>query len=345
MTSYVYLKTRLYQGRIRRRVLIFSATVVATITVVGLTALMLGDYPLTLAQTFSAVVGQATDHLANFFVRDIRLPRVLGAVLVGVSLGVAGAIFQALTHNPLGSPDITGFSVGAATGAVVQIIVFNTGPFATGVAAIVGGLLTGAIVFGFSRSSGINGIHFVLVGMGLSFILQALNTLLLVKAELSAAQTAQLWLAGSLHGIGWSQVGFLALVLAFLLPLTFAASGDLTIMTTGDDVASGLGVNVQAQRGRLLALGVTFTAVSVAVAGPIGFVALAAPQLARKISGTATAGVGVAALMGAVVVLVSDVIAQRLFAPTQLPVGVITGVVGGVYLMWILYREWKGHWA
>lgn len=302
---------------------------------------MLGDYPISVLQVIRSLLGISDDPLAQFFVRDLRAPRVVMAMLVGAALGVSGAIFQALTANPLGSPDITGFTVGAATGALVQIIIFNGGPLAIGTGAMLGGFATGAAVYLLSRSNGVTGTRFVLIGIGVAAVLQGVNALLVVRASLTAAQTAAQWLAGSFNATSWSGTITLGAVLALLLPSSLLLSRPLGVMLTGPDLAVGLGVRVDLRRVQLIALGVALVAVTVAAAGPIAFVALAAPQLARRLTQTSGPGLGGAALMGAFLVLTSDVISQRLFAPTQLPVGVVTGSLGGIYLIWLLSREWR----
>ncbi|WP_448854349.1 FecCD family ABC transporter permease [Corynebacterium frankenforstense] len=324
------------------RSLLFVGVTLAVTAAAAVLALSFGDYGLSFSETCRALVGTGGDPLAQYFVQDIRLPRVAAAVLVGACLGASGAIFQALTRNPLGSPDITGFTVGAAFGAVVQILLFNGGPLAVGLGALVGGAVTGGLVFRLSRAGGSQGTTFVLVGLGVSFTLQALLSLLLVKAELSAAQEAAHWLAGSFNAVSWPQVVFLSAALAVLAPAVALFSRELSVLVLGDEISAGLGVEIVTRRRQLLLLGVALCAVSVAVAGPIGFVALAAPQVARRVAASPGAAVGSAAVLGGALVLVSDVVAQRVIAPVELPVGVVTGVVGGVYLLWILFREWKG---
>lgn len=337
---HVMLRVGVVTLKMERRALIAGASTALACVVVSIGALMLGDYVLSPLQVFEALTGLGQDKLAHFFVRDMRAPRVVIALLVGAALGVSGCIFQNLSRNPLGSPDITGFTTGAATGALVQIIVFNGGPFAVAAGALVGGFTTGIVVFSLSRIRG-GDTTFVLVGIGMSFILQGVNSLLVVKASLAAAQTASQWLAGSLNATSWTVTATVALALGVLIPCAFANSRPLSVMMTGNELAVGLGVGVERTRTLLVFIAVILVAVSVAAAGPIAFVALAAPQLARRVSATAGAGLGGAALMGAFLVLSSDVLAQRLFAPVQLPVGVITGSLGGIYLMWLLAREWR----
>ena len=324
-----------------RRTLAVTGLLSAAIAAMIIFALMLGDYPLGPGDVIASLFGTGNDPLAQFFVRDLRAPRVVTALLIGAALGVSGAIFQTLTGNPLGSPDITGFTVGAATGALLQIIVFNGGPLAIGLGALFGGSATGIVVYLLSRSNGVTGTRFVLIGIGVAAVLQGLNGLLIVRASLTAAQTAAQWLAGSFNATTWGETMILVVVLIILIPCALALSRPLGVMLTGPDLAVGLGVPVDTRRIQLIIIGVTLVAVTVAAAGPIAFIALAAPQLARRLTRTSGPGLGGAALMGGFLVLTSDVISQRLFAPTQLPVGVITGSLGGIYLIWLLSREWR----
>lgn len=323
------------------RTLTVALAMVAAIAVIAVWAMTLGDYPISPAGVVRAVFGTGDDPLAGFFVQRMRAPRVVLAVLVGAALGISGCIFQSLTANPLGSPDITGFTTGAATGAILQIIVFDGGPVAVAVGAALGGFVTGALVLWLSGGAKASGIRFVLIGLGVSFIAQGINSLLVVRASLSSAQAAAVWLAGSFNATTWPQTAVIGAALVVLIPIGLACSRPLSVMTTGEDLATGLGVAVAKYRLALIAVGVLLVAVAVAATGPIGFVALAAPQLAKRVARPSGSGMLVAGLMGALLVLASDVIAQRIVAPTQLPVGVVTGVLGGAYLIWLLAREWR----
>nr|WP_304503737.1 iron chelate uptake ABC transporter family permease subunit [Corynebacterium lemuris] len=327
--------------RLESRTVAVTAVLTGLILALGCGALLLGDYPLTVGEALRALVGRSSDPLAEFFVQNQRVPRVLAAVLVGAALGASGAIFQGLSGNPLGSPDVIGFTVGAASGALIQIIVFNGGPVAIAFGALLGGFGTAALVYLLAWRGGLSGIRLVLVGIGVSSVLQGLNSLFIVRASLTAAQTAGQWQAGSFNATGWPTVWTIIATLVVLLPAALVLARPLDIMISGDDLATGLGVRVERRRLELLVVGVALVSMSVAVAGPIAFVALAAPQLARRLTRTGSVGIGVAAVMGGLLVLASDVVAQRLFAPTQLPVGVVTGTLGGIYLIWLLAREWR----
>lgn len=324
-----------------RRSVVVCAVLTTVVAALGVLALLIGDYPLTVGQALQALLGLGTDPLAQFFVQEQRLPRILAAVLVGAALAVSGAIFQSMSANPLGSPDIIGFTVGAATGALLQIIVFGGGSGAITVAALLGGFGTALIVYVLAYRQGLAGYRLVLVGIGVAAMLQAVNTLLVVRASLTAAQTAAQWLAGSFNASSWTDVAVVGGALVVLMPPAIVLGRRLTLMAMGDDLASGLGVRVERTRLWLVVVGVALVAIATATCGPIAFIALAAPQLARRLTLSVQVGLVPAALMGSALVLASDMVAQRLFAPTQLAVGVVSGSLGGLYLIWLLAREWR----
>lgn len=308
------------------------------LTALSCWALTLGDYPIPVDRVLAALAGTEPNRLITYYVSELRLPRVLLALLVGAALGLSGALFQNLTRNALGSPDITGFTTGAATGALAQILLFGGSPTGIALGALAGGAATGTLVFLLARGAGSSSLRFVLIGIGVAFVLHGINSLLVVRADLNAAQTAAQWLAGSFNGTTWGRVAWVTLGLGVVTPLLIVTSRPLSMLAVGDELAAGLGVNVTRTRTTMTCAGVTLVAVAVAAAGPIAFVALAAGPISRRLAGLAgaTAGLGVAGLTGALITLGSDIAAQRLFAPTQLPVGVVTGVIGGAYLLWLL---------
>lgn len=185
----------------------------------------------------------------------------------------------------------------------------------------------------------VTGIRVVLVGIGCSAALRAVNSLLIVKAPLEAAQRAQLWSAGSFSGVTITRLMPLLIVLGGVVVVCAVFAVPLGLVAMGDDVATGLGVRVRRTRVLLIVVAILLVASATSVAGPVAFVALAAPHVAHRLCGGGGVGFTSAALVGALLVLVSDVCAQRLVAPAELPVGVVTGVVGGIYLLWLLIRE------
>ncbi|GGQ55084.1 FecCD family ABC transporter permease [Couchioplanes azureus] len=287
------------------------------------------------------VLGGGGRRADRFIVLDLRLPRVTLALLAGAAFGMSGAVFQSLSRNPLGSPDVIGFTVGSATGAIVAILVLGTGAEGAAVGAVVGGTLTAAVVYGLAALGGSAIRRLVLVGIGVSAMLAAVNGYLLSRARLAEAQAAATWLVGTLNGRTWQYVRLLGIALLVLAPLLLILGRRLAMLELGDDSARSLGVRAAPTRPLLVLLAVAVCAVATAATGPIAFVALAAPQIARRLTGSATPQLVPAAVTGALVMVLSDFAAQRLLAPAQLPVGVVTGAVGGVYLAWVLSVQWR----
>lgn len=343
-SRYTVISLRRVSVRVHRR----SAAVVligfALLCALAVYSLTLGDYGLSAADSFRRLLGDdgpRDDFLGVYFVQSVRLPRMLAAVAVGAALGIAGRIFQTISGNPLGSPDIVGLSTGCATGALIAIIIMGSSPAVTGIGALLGGLASGAFILACAGGMRVTGIRVVLVGIGCSAALRAVNSLLIVKAPLEAAQRAQLWSAGSFSGVTIARLTPLLIVIAGVVAVCAVCAVPLGLVAMGDDIATGLGVRVRQTRVLLIIVAILLVASATAVAGPVAFVALAAPHVAHRLCAAGGVGFASSALVGAVLVLVSDICAQRLVAPAELPVGVVTGVVGGLYLLWLLIREVK----
>lgn len=323
--------------RLDPRATVTGAVLAALLAAVAVVALSTGDYTIAPLEVVQVLLGQG-ERAAEFIVVSLRLPRILTAMLVGAALGVSGGVFQRLSGNPLGSPDVIGLTQGAAAGAVLQILYVRGGMLATSVWAVAGGVGAALAVYLLAYRGGVHGARLVLVGIGLGAVLRAAISYLLTRAQVEDAQAAAVWLVGSLNNRGWEHAAAAGVVVALLLPATLALGRRLSLLELGDDTARALGLAVEQTKRWLLLGGVALAAVATAAAGPIAFVALAAPQLARRVSGAAGAGLGGAGLMGALLLLASDLVAQRLLAPTQLPVGVVTAAAGGIYLAWLLTR-------
>ncbi|MDI9894696.1 iron chelate uptake ABC transporter family permease subunit [Rhodococcus sp. IEGM 1381] len=333
----VRLRDRI-DGRIDIRTVAVCAALLLVTAVVAVVAVGTGDYYIPPNEVLAAVFGDSS-RITEIIVMEWRFPRVVLAFLFGAALGVSGAVFQSLTRNPLGSPDIIGFATGAYTGALVVILTLGGGYYQTGAGALVGGLATAAAVYLLAYKRGVQGFRLIIVGIGVSAMLASINTWLVVKADLAEAIAAAVWGAGSLNGLGWAQVWPALAVSAVIAPCLAVLSRRLPMLEMGDDAARALGVRAEPTRLMLVFLGVALIALVTAAAGPISFVALAAPQLARRLTGTSGVAMVPAACMGALLLVVGDVVAQRVFAPTQLPVGVVTVSVGGAYFVWLLARE------
>ncbi|MDI6956684.1 iron-enterobactin ABC transporter permease [Pantoea sp. Pa-EAmG] len=301
-------------------------------------ALTRGALPITAEQVWQALRGQGAANV-QLIVVEWRLPRVLMALLIGAALGVSGAIFQSLLRNPLGSPDILGFNTGAYSGVLVALVLFNQSITAMTGAALIGGIATAALVYLFAWRNGVETFRLIIVGISVRALLMALNAWLIISASLESALSAGLWSAGSLNGITWAKTPPVVTVLLLSLLLVALLTRRMRLLEMGDDTACALGVPVERSRLWLMLLGVLLTAASTALAGPISFVALLAPQIARRLCGGGKGALWLAALCGALLLCAADYAAQHLFLPYQLPVGVITASLGGLYLIALLVRE------
>jgi iron complex transport system permease protein len=316
-------------------VLLLVAALAASVVLIGT-----GDFPITAGDVLRTLVGDGNAG-QEFIVNELRLPRVLVGLLVGASLGLGGALFQALSRNPLGSPDILGLGQGATAGALVVIVLFSGSATQVTAGALVGGLGTGLAIYLLAWKRGVHGYRLVLVGIGMSAIMTAVNGYLLTKADLVDAARAVVWMTGSLSGRDWAQVWPLLALCAVLVPLVLANARGLRMMEMGDDISYALGVRVERVRLLLMLAAVLLTAAATAAAGPVSFVALTAPQLARRLTRSPGPNLLPSLCMGAALLVTADWISQRVFGADQLPVGVVTGVLGGVYLLWLLVTERK----
>lgn len=242
-------------------------------------------------------------------------------------------------RNPLGSPDVMGFNTGAWSGVLVAMVLFGQDLTAIALAAMVGGIVTSLLVWLLAWRNGIDTFRLIIIGIGVRAMLVAFNTWLLLKASLETALTAGLWNAGSLNGLTWAKTSPSAPIIILMLIAAALLVRRMRLLEMGDDTACALGVSVERSRLLMMLVAVVLTAAATALAGPISFIALVAPHIARRISGTARWGLTQAALCGALLLLAADLCAQQLFMPYQLPVGVVTVSLGGIYLIVLLIQE------
>ncbi|MEU1606239.1 FecCD family ABC transporter permease [Micromonospora matsumotoense] len=320
--------------RWRGRSLVVGLGATALAVVLGVLAIGGGDYPMSPADVLRTLTGGGSP-AEDFIVGELRLPRLVTALAVGAALALSGAILQSLVRNPLGSPDVLGVTQGAATGALI-VVVAGGGTLLLSGAALLGGLATGLLLWAVAGRHGLHGYRLVLVGIGTTAILTGVNGWLLTRAPLMDAARAVLWLTGSLDGRGWAQAVPLLGLLALLTPVVVGTARALSLIELGDDTATALGVPVSLVRQLLLGAAVLLAAGAAAAAGPVSFVALVAPHLARRLTRAPGPNLAAAAGIGAVLLLAADLAAQRAIDGHQLPVGVVTGLIGGAYLVWLL---------
>lgn len=311
-----------------------TALVLAALALAGATLLWPGA-GVTPDKALAALTGSDAG-FAETVVLQWRLPRVLSAAAVGAALAVSGALFQALTRNPLGSPDIIGFNTGAYTGVLAALLLGHSGFGAVSAGALLGGAAAAGVVAVLSWRQGFDGLRLILVGLGVSMMLSALNRWLILRGDLETALSAATWGAGTLNGLRWETALPACAVLTVLLALSAGAGQALSVLGLGEDASVTLGLRRTAPRVLILAAGVLLTAVCTALAGPISFIALAAPHIAQRLTRSPRPHLASTAAAGAALLLLADLCAQRLFAPVQLPVGLVTVTLGGLYLMVLL---------
>ncbi|ALG10997.1 FecCD family ABC transporter permease [Kibdelosporangium phytohabitans] len=266
---------------------------------------------------------------------ESRIPRIVLAMVVGAALGLAGALLQGVSRNPLASPDVIGVSQGA--GLAASIVIVSGAPIAVlPPLALLGGLGAAAIVLLFGS---VRGNRFVLAGIAVAVALRALTEIVIVGAAPIDGQRAQIWIVGTLAGWGYDEALVIAVVIAVLTPVLLWAGRALDTSALSDDVAMAIGVRVGPRRLVMALSGVVLAAFAISQVGAVDFVALAAPQIARRLAKAERPPLFCAAVTGALLTVAADTAARTLFAPNQLPVGVMTAAFGGLYLIWLLVRR------
>ena len=306
------------------------------------TSLSVGAYTLPLPDLIQTLLrqGAASD---NFIIFRLRMPRVVLAVLVGAAFGVAGALFQTLLRNPLASPDIIGISGGASVAAAFSVLILGLSGASVSLAAFLGAVIVAAGIYLLAWRGGVTGFRFVLIGVGVAFMVQAVLGYLITRGDVREVQQALVWMVGGLGGASWPDIAVIAVALAVLFPLVAVFSPRLAILQLGDDAAGGLGVRPEKSRLLILLLAVALVAVATAFVGPLAFVAFVSAPIARRMLGTGGLALIPSALIGAVLVVAADLLAQHLLpGEVQVPAGIVTGLVGAPYLLWLLATTNRG---
>lgn len=301
----------------------------------------LGEYRIAPVDVVRTVLGLGTDNPDHaFIVSTLRLPRMLVALLVGLALATSGTIMQGLLRNPLASPDVVGVSAGASL-AAVSLIVLTSGVPATALsaAAFIGATVPALVIYLVARSRRGTSLRLILVGVGVAAIAHALTMTMIGFGRILQVSQALVWMAGSVYGRSWDYVWPLLAWLALCLPVAWLSARHLNTLNLGDDVARGLGSRVDLHRGALLLVAVALAAAAVAAAGAVGFVGLMAPHLARRLVGPSHEGLlPTAGLAGGLLVMLSDLLGRTIFAPVEIPCGIITATVGAPYFLYLLSR-------
>ncbi|MGD2183701.1 FecCD family ABC transporter permease [Lusitaniella coriacea] len=312
------------------------------LVVAMVTSVSYGEYAIAPLDVIKTLIGIETANPGDAFaIRTLRLPRTLVAFLAGVGLAMAGTLTQGITRNPLAAPSIIGVNAGASLAAVTVLVLLPNVPFSVLPFAAFGGALgVSLLIYLFAWQGGSSPLRLVLVGVGFSLIGGAFTSVIVTLGQINLASQALVWLAGSVYGRTWEQVIALFPWIAICGVLALCWARELNVLHLGDDTARGLGSWVEGQRGFLLLLAVALAGASVATAGTIGFVGLMAPHLSRQLVGSTYQEIlPTAALMGGAIVVLADLLGRLLFAPIELPCGIITAIIGAPYFLYLLIRD------
>ncbi|MEZ5087882.1 MAG: iron chelate uptake ABC transporter family permease subunit [Tessaracoccus sp.] len=321
------------RGRRRRIIMVFLAAAIVTLFVVSL---MVGNTFYPLGDVWKVILGEHVDG-ASFTVGRLRLPRAVLAVVAGLSFGLGGVTFQTMLRNPLASPDIIGISSGASAAAAFAIIVLGLSGTGVSVFAIAAGLGVAIAVYLLSFRSGVAGTRLILIGIGIAAMLDSLTSYFLSKAPQWELQEAMRWLMGSLNGARWETNLPAIVALVVFAPVLLGQARNLSALRLGDDTAAALGVRTERTRIILIVSAVGLIAFATAAAGPIAFVAFLSGPIAARIIGPHGSPLVPAALVGALLVLLADLLGQYAFG-SRYPVGVVTGALGAPYLVYLIIR-------
>ncbi len=322
-------------GRARRRRTILSV-LIGLIVAVFAVSLMFGHTFYPPAEVWRVIVGDP-DAAGAFTVGELRLPRAITAVVVGLCFGMGGVTFQTMLRNQLASPDIIGITAGAGAAAAFAIIVLRLTDTQVSMLAIAAGLGVALLVYGLSFRQGVVGTRLILVGIGIAAMLDSVTAYLLSRAGEWDLQQAMRWLAGSLNGTTWGAAATVTAAFVVLAPVLFLNARNLGALRLGDDTASALGVRVDRTRVLLIVAAVGLISFGTAAAGPVAFVAFLSGPIAARVFGGQGSMLLPAGLVGALLVASADFAGQWLLG-TRFPVGVVTGVLGAPYLVYLIVR-------
>jgi iron complex transport system permease protein len=338
-----------FSFRMDKRVPLVALTIMVFTVIVLVLSVSYGEYnipPLDVVNTILDT-NQAHPDYANFrlVVHTFRLPRIILAFLIGAALAASGTIMQGITRNALADPYLLGVSGGAGLAAVTLIVWVKNAPIGLLPGAAFGGaMLTATAIYLLAWKNGsTTPLRLILIGIALEAVIGSITTVMLVFGNINDVQQAYVWLTGSVYGRNWEHVHALGGWLIVFLPLAFLTARQLNTLGLGDDTAKGLGLRVEWQRVVLMVISVALAAAAVAVAGTIGFVGLVAPHVTRRLVGPSHEGLlPISALFGGALLVLADLIGRLVIAPSELPIGVVTAMIGAPYFLYLLYKGRNG---
>ncbi|MEU7043610.1 iron ABC transporter permease [Streptomyces varsoviensis] len=330
----VVLRTGTLSWLFPRRAALVSVGLALVLAVIVALATLASSTGLSAADTLGGLLGTG-DRMTVLLIQDFRLPRVLVGLMVGAALGVSGCLTQTLAGNRLATPDIIGVNEGATAAVVASVVGSSTAMVGDWWLGPLGAIGAAIVVVACAGGAGTRGYRVLVVGIGVSTLVGAVTDLVMSRQNENTAGGVFLWSVGSLNGRDYTVGRPLLLCLVVLIPLALIAGRRLDVMRFDDDMAAALGVDIRLVRGLTLALAVALAGVAVGIGGPIAFVALASPILASRLYGPTRVPVIGSALVGAGLIAAADALG-RVIAPVEIPVGVVTSVLGGPFLLWVL---------
>lgn len=343
MSKYISFRNRsdTFSFQLEKRALAVFFALACLFLLLFLVGLSIGSSIIHPVNVVKHLLGYGTGEY-SFVIQTLRLPRMVLSILVGAALGVAGLILQGVVRNPLGSPDIIGITGGASFAAVLFITYFADTvsikwlPFV----AILGAGIVSLLIFALAWKKGISPFRLILIGIGMSSILGAMTTMMIVFGNTYTTSQAYVWMTGSVYGANWENVKSMLPWALILIPLTLFFSKTVNAQGLGDSVALGLGVRLQLHRFILLLISVALAGSAVAYAGGIGFVGLMAPHISRMLVGQSFGSlVPISAMTGGLIVMLADTVARTAFLPLDLPAGVFVSGIGAPFFIYLLYRN------
>ncbi|MER1998835.1 MAG: iron chelate uptake ABC transporter family permease subunit [Lysinibacillus sp.] len=320
----------------KRQYVLMTAILVALCIMLSIAMLMLGNTIYPFSDVLRALFGEQIKGV-SFAVSTIRFPRLLAGIFAGFAFGVGGYIFQTMLRNPLANPNVIGITAGSSAAAVFCIIVLQASSTVISIAAVIGGLLTVLVIYMLSKGSSFSIGRLILIGIGIQAMLNAFISYLMIIGKSQDIPTAMRWLSGSLNGAKLESVLPLMAIIIICLPILLYFSKDLEMLELGEQAATALGINTNKTRIILMVAAVLMIALATATTGPIAFIAFLAGPIAKKLVGNGFSSMIQAGLVGIILVLAADLIGQFAFE-TRYPVGVITGIIGAPYLIYLLIR-------
>jgi iron complex transport system permease protein len=330
-----------------KRSWLVAASLFIAILLTLIISLNLGVMQISPVDVWKTLTGNGTSQ-SSLILFDFRLPRMVIALLIGAGMAVSGAILQSVTQNELADPGIIGINAGAGFAVVLSIYLFQSGTitasttsvFLLPAAALIGSVVAATLIYAISWKNGVSPIRLILVGIGINAAFSALIIVFQLKMDPNDFTRATVWLSGNISGTDWTYVYALLPWILILLPYTFFKANTLNTMNLGDDIAKGLGTKVERERMLLLLAAVALAGSSVAVGGGIAFLGLVTPHLVKKLVGTRHQAIlPITALMGGFLLLVADTVGRNILSPSEIPVGLVVSVIGGIYFIYLLIKS------